>query len=134
MRNTQKVATSSLLIYLCLFLSESSCLRLPFFSTRNETKSMSPISFTAKCTCGKVQAAIHTLQQSPPLRIVCYCKDCRGYYQTLNHMAGAEGLPPAAVLDVSFAGEGNTDSKRTQRSLLIIFRICLLLSLELGWS
>jgi hypothetical protein len=41
---------------------------------------------TVQCTCGKVQLVI----ESPSaLRLVCYCKDCRGYYQTLNANANA---------------------------------------------
>jgi hypothetical protein len=41
---------------------------------------------TVQCTCGKVQLVI----ESPSaLRLVCYCKDCRGYYQTLNSNANA---------------------------------------------
>jgi hypothetical protein len=59
------------------------------------------VSFTARCSCGKVQAAIQTLEKAPPLRLVCYCKDCRGYYETLNRIASEKSLPPAAVIDVS---------------------------------
>ena len=49
------------------------------------------------CRCGKVQLAI----DSPSaLRFVCYSKDCRGYFQTLNEQTQKLlGRPPAAVLD-----------------------------------
>ncbi len=60
------------------------------------------LSTTARCTCGKVQFAIQTLEQSPPLRLVCYCSDCRGYYETLDRLAIEKSLPPSAILDVSF--------------------------------
>jgi hypothetical protein len=63
---------------------------------------MTPLSFTARCRCGKVQVAVQTLERAPPLRLVCYCKDCRGYYETLNRIAAEKDLPPASVLDVSF--------------------------------
>jgi hypothetical protein len=45
-------------------------------------------AFTASCHCGTVKASIDTLQDAPPLRLVCYCKDCRGYYETLTKMTG----------------------------------------------
>jgi Family of unknown function (DUF6151) len=46
-----------------------------------------PFSFVSKCQCGKVSASILTLAEAPPLRLVCYCKDCRGYFETLNRQA-----------------------------------------------
>ena len=50
---------------------------------RNEHNMMKAISQKVSCTCGKVQLAI----DSPSaLRLVCYCKDCRGYYNMLNHL------------------------------------------------
>jgi hypothetical protein len=53
-------------------------------------------SFGAQCNCGKVKATIAPLASAPPLRLVCYCKDCRGYYNTLNHIGDN---PAAAKLD-----------------------------------
>lgn len=48
------------------------------------------------CRCGNVKVAI----DSPDvLRLVCYCKDCRGYYQTLNRTAESEKKTPSAPLD-----------------------------------
>jgi Family of unknown function (DUF6151) len=46
------------------------------------------LSFTSACHCGKVKASINTLPEAPPLRLVCYCKDCRGYYETLTKNSG----------------------------------------------
>lgn len=61
------------------------------------------LSTTGRCTCGKVKFAIQTLEPSPPpLRLVCYCSDCRGYYETLDRLALESGSPPSAILDVSF--------------------------------
>lgn len=55
--------------------------------TNSETSmapSPSSLSQTLSCHCGKVRLAI----QSPSvLRLVCYCKDCRGYINTLNEKA-----------------------------------------------
>jgi Family of unknown function (DUF6151) len=57
---------------------------------------MSLLRQTVHCSCGKAQLAI----DSPSaLRLVCYCKDCRGYYNTLNDLARSEGKPPQAQLD-----------------------------------
>ena len=51
---------------------------------------------TVHCACGKVKLAIN----SPSvLRLICYCKDCRGYYNTLNEMARSKGMEPQAKLD-----------------------------------
>lgn len=66
-----------------------------------------PFCFTGKCQCGKVSASIRTLPKAPPLRLVCYCKDCRGYFESLNQQAAAragdnstnETLSPPARLD-----------------------------------
>jgi hypothetical protein len=62
-----------------------------------------PLSFQTACKCGKVSASIHALEKSPPLRLVCYCKDCRGYFETLNHIAASDPAPknnpPPAQLD-----------------------------------
>jgi hypothetical protein len=45
---------------------------------------------TLKCNCGHTQIAVNS---SDVLRLVCYCKDCRGYYNTLNGLAVATKLP-----------------------------------------
>lgn len=72
-------------------------------STHDGTIMNKVLSTTARCTCGKVKFAIETLEQSPPMRLVCYCSDCRGYYETLDRLAMEKGLPPSAILDVSTA-------------------------------
>jgi len=42
---------------------------------------VAPVKQTIRCACGKVKLSV----DSPSaLRFVCYCKDCRGYYQALN--------------------------------------------------
>eukprot|EP00970_Alexandrium_tamarense_P012553 scaffold2953_cov190-Alexandrium_tamarense.AAC.12 len=57
---------------------------------------MNAIRAHVTCRCGKVKLAI----DSPSaLRFVCYCKDCRGYYNTLNRMSVNNSLPEAAKLD-----------------------------------
>lgn len=62
-----------------------------------------PLTFKATCKCGKVYASVSSLEKSPPLRLVCYCKDCRGYFETLNRMASLDprtkSSPSPAVLD-----------------------------------
>lgn len=51
---------------------------------------MNAIRANISCTCGRVKIAI----ESPSaLRFVCYCKDCRGYYNTLNSLATKNNLP-----------------------------------------
>lgn len=49
-----------------------------------------PHVFKATCNCGKVCAAIDALEKWPPLRMVCYCKDCRGYFEALNRIAASD--------------------------------------------
>jgi hypothetical protein len=75
-------------------------------TTNDTTTSMNKSSkavftFGAKCTCGKVEVAIETLEKAPPVRMVCYCSDCRGYYESLDRIAIEKGLPPSGILDVS---------------------------------
>lgn len=54
------------------------------------------IQCTVQCHCGQVKVVI----DSPSaLRFVCYSKDCRGYVQSLNELAEANGHPPIAKLD-----------------------------------
>ena len=56
----------------------------------------SPIRQAIKCKCGKVNLNI----DSPSaLRFVCYSKDYRGYYNTLNEQAKANKHQPNAALD-----------------------------------
>jgi hypothetical protein len=54
----------------------------------------SPLRLSIQCNCGKFKAAI---SPKDPLRLVCYCKDCRGYYNTLNGMAGSASEKPAKL-------------------------------------
>jgi hypothetical protein len=56
----------------------------------------SPLRQAVKCKCGKVKLQI----DSPSaLRFVCYSKDYRGYYNTLNEQAKANNHKPNAALD-----------------------------------
>lgn len=52
-----------------------------------------PLSQNFTCQCRKVNLSV---ESSDVLRLVCYCKDCRGYYNTLNKL---EGSKPNAILD-----------------------------------
>jgi hypothetical protein len=55
-----------------------------------------PLKQTLQCHCGQVKFAV----DSPSvLRLVCYCKDCRGYYNTLNKNSTAHSKEPVATLD-----------------------------------
>jgi hypothetical protein len=64
--------------------------------TRHLQPAMLPLQQAVKCTCGAVKFSIN----SPSvLRMVCYCKDCRGYYNTLNANAKLAGKDPVAPLD-----------------------------------
>lgn len=57
---------------------------------------MPPLKQAVQCTCGAVKLSI----DSPSvLRLVCYCKDCRGYFNTLNANAKLAGKDPVAPLD-----------------------------------
>jgi len=49
-----------------------------------------------QCRCGQVKL---TIDSPSALRFVCYSKDCRGYYQSLNEIARANGQTEAAILD-----------------------------------
>jgi hypothetical protein len=51
---------------------------------------------TIQCRCGQTKIAIDS---SNVLRIVCYCKDCRGYYNTLNQLADTTQYKTPATLD-----------------------------------
>lgn len=58
--------------------------------TRTKEPTMNAIRANISCHCGKVKISI----DSPSaLRFVCYCKDCRGYYNTLNSLALKNNLP-----------------------------------------
>ncbi|KAL3940338.1 MAG: hypothetical protein SGBAC_005109 [Bacillariaceae sp.] len=55
------------------------------------TKPATVLIANATCACGKVKARIQTADDSSsnsvapaPIRLVCYCRDCRGYFETLN--------------------------------------------------
>ncbi|KAL7526627.1 hypothetical protein ACHAXR_003804 [Thalassiosira sp. AJA248-18] len=57
---------------------------------------MQAIKANFSCQCGKVKGLV----DSPSaLRLVCYSKDYRGYYNTLNALATKIGLPEPAKLD-----------------------------------
>jgi hypothetical protein len=62
-----------------------------------------PLAFKVTCKCGKVYAVINALEKLPPLRLVCYCKDCRGYFESLNRISASDPAsktnPPPAQLD-----------------------------------
>jgi hypothetical protein len=45
-----------------------------------------PLKQTVQCLCGKVEIAIDA---KDVLRLVCYCKDCRGFYNTIHTLADA---------------------------------------------
>ncbi|CAB9512908.1 expressed unknown protein [Seminavis robusta] len=63
---------------------------------KESTPMTSPLRQAVQCKCGKVQLAI----DSPSaLRFVCYSKDYRGYYNSLNELAKEKNKEPNAVLD-----------------------------------
>jgi hypothetical protein len=65
-------------------------------NSNSDTTMLKSISQNVSCKCGKVQLAI----ESPSaLRVVCYSKDYRGYYNTLNELAEKNNHKPAAELD-----------------------------------
>lgn len=72
-------------------------------------KAASALSFTAKCHCGKVEAVVQTLEKSPPLRLVCYCKDCRGYYETLSRKVDDKCHSQGRDLPASLDNWGGVD-------------------------
>lgn len=62
-----------------------------FLSPPPATKPATVMIANATCACGKVKARIQTSDDSStnfvapaPIRLVCYCRDCRGYFETLN--------------------------------------------------
>lgn len=57
---------------------------------------MAALKQIVSCHCGKVKLAIDA---QDVLRFVCYCKDCRGYHQTLNRLAESKHLDQVAPLD-----------------------------------
>ncbi len=63
---------------------------------RHLQPTMRPLQQAVKCTCGAVKFSINS---PSALRMVCYCKDCRGYYNTLNANAKLAGKDPVAPLD-----------------------------------
>lgn len=73
--------------------------------TRTKGSEMQAIKANFQCHCGKVKGII----DSPSaLRIVCYCKDCRGYYLTLNNLATKLGLPAEPAKLDQFGGSDFT--------------------------
>lgn len=75
---------------LFLLFSKSIC------CTTDTNDMSSPLRLSIQCNCGKVKATIQALESAKPLRFICYCKDCRGYYNTLNGMAPSDA-PPAKL-------------------------------------
>ena len=57
---------------------------------------MAALKQIVSCHCGKVKLAVDA---QDVLRFVCYCKDCRGYHQTLNRLAESKHLDQVAPLD-----------------------------------
>jgi hypothetical protein len=88
-----KIPNCNIVIYFCIL--HFSIIMVPVVSPRPNL----PLSFRAKCQCEKVVARINAVESAPPLRLVCYCKDCRGYYESLNHLAPDAGatVPPAKL-------------------------------------
>lgn len=82
---------SSLLL---LFTTSSSC---ELDTDDTCTDMQSHLRLTIQCNCGRFKGAINSLESARPLRFVCYCKDCRGYFNTLNELASSD--PPPAKLD-----------------------------------
>jgi hypothetical protein len=65
-------------------------------SQRKQDIMTNPVRQIAKCKCGKVELSINS---PSALRLVCYSKDYRGYYNTLNEQAKAKSNTPNAALD-----------------------------------
>jgi hypothetical protein len=66
----------------------------------------SSLAQTVTCHCGKVRLAI----QSPSvLRLVCYCKDCRGYIQTLNEKAHEQKITTTTITTTPLDPWGGVD-------------------------
>eukprot|EP01083_Nonionella_stella_P208186 755708_1 len=65
-------------------------------TTKKENIKMQAIKANFQCRCGKVKGLVNS---PSALRLVCYCQDCRGYYNTLNDLARTLGLPEPAKLD-----------------------------------
>ena len=67
--------------------------------TYTKESDMQAIKANFSCNCGKVKGVVDS---ESALRFVCYSKDCRGYYNTLNELAKKMGLseqPLPAKLD-----------------------------------
>ena len=62
---------------------------------------MNAIRANIKCTCTRVSLAIDS---QSALRFVCYCRDCRGYYNTLNYLALKDNLSEVPAKLDSFGG------------------------------
>ena len=91
-----KISNYYIIIYFYIFICS---LLFPTIMAPVAPRPTLPLSFRAKCQCGKVVARINSVENAPPLRLVCYCKDCRGYYESLNHLAADAGAktPPAKL-------------------------------------
>ena len=62
---------------------------------------MQAIKADFQCNCGKVKGI---LDSPSALRFVCYSKDCRGYYMTLNNLATKMGLASEPAKLDAFGG------------------------------
>lgn len=87
------------LFFICSTTSLSTEAHKTCSQERNQDSMTTPLKFAVRCKCGKVGASIQALETAPPLRLVCYCKDCRGYFNALNHMADDEKKSHSAVID-----------------------------------
>ena len=58
---------------------------------------MPPLKQAIQCTCGAVEKL--SIDSPTVLCLVCYCKDCHGYYNTLNANAKLVGKDPVAPLN-----------------------------------
>ena len=90
------------------------------------------LKFETSCSCGKVQLAVETLESGAPspLRLICYCTDCRGYYETLNCQAVEKGQAAPALLDVS----QTSPFLKPVKEWFVVLMTCSFSLIELGRS
>jgi len=93
---------SPLVVYAALVLILAATVTHPKEHPRNDispTNTMTqfpPLRQVVQCKCGKVKLSVNA---PSALRLVCYSKDYRGYYNTLNDQAKAKGKASHAALD-----------------------------------
>lgn len=91
-------------IQLYFFIVSAIIITNNIIQAKHNQERMQALRTNIACRCGKVKLAV----DSPSaLNLVCYCRDCRGYYNTLNALAKKMNLPAAAELD-PFGGVGWT--------------------------